>query len=318
MSPPRLQVEPQAPTCTNMSNSNASGKLLYRVAAASAAARRAILAVDGTLKMLVSATDCGWVGCLCSSHFHCNSTSVRECFVQCFCSNYTRPRRCHWHNHDQTHQVSGLSDPNPDRSLWSLAILKLCTTPGDVHLMAQAAARDPTCITAALHTALGARRQLASVTDPERYKELHGKLFIGLAMLHIIILMDEFLQQPLGAALAAAPPATLDALGEWITPPDPSGAEVELEPVRAALTIAACAAVYSPAAAAALARRRSVVRGLVSAVALFSSPSIRHMEDGTTYLIDNSFAMFDAMLRASSADVMLALAAGPRQRQGQR
>ena len=70
--------------------------------------------------------------------------------------------------------------------------------------------------------------------------------------------------------------------------------------------------------AAALARRRSVVRGLVSAVALFSSPSIRHMEDGTTYLIDNSFAMFDAMLRASSADVMLALAAGPRQRQGQR
>jgi len=208
-------------------------------------------------------------------------------------------------------QVSGLSDPNPDRSLVSLTILKQYTTPDDAHLVAQAAARDPTCIPALLHTALGTRHQLASVTDPVGYEWQHGKLFIGRMVLNNIIAndrRDSFVGEALAEALAATPPATLDALGEWITQPGPSGEQVELAAVASALRIAACAAIYSPAAAAALARRRSVVRALVSAVAFVSSPSTRHMEDNITYLIDNSFSMFASMLEASSEGVMHALA----------
>jgi len=178
-----------------------------------------------------------------------------------------------------------------------------------MHQMDQAAARDPTCIPALLHTALGARRQLASVTDPEAYRDLQQKLRYGLSMLGIIIAHPES-WQPLGAALAAAPPATLDALAEWITQPGPSGAEVELVTVDLAFMVAAWAANCSPAAAAALARRRSVVRALVSALGRLISPDNRHVGVGPSLVAERAFAMFYAMLRASYEDVMRALAAG--------
>jgi len=205
-------------------------------------------------------------------------------------------------------QVAGLSDPDPDRALFNREVLWQYSTPDDVYLMVQAAARDPSCVTALLHTALDPRHRLSSTAGLERRKEQHDKVLSGLLIAHNPLSFGGAfaLGDAVGAAIAAAPPAALDTLGEWITQPGPSAAEVEVDTVRVTLRIAACAAIYSPAAAAALARRRSVVRALVSAVAIMACA----VNGYTVDVLDSAFAMFAAMLRASSADLMRALAAG--------
>jgi len=153
-------------------------------------------------------------------------------------------------------------------------------------------------------------RQLAFVTDPEGHRDLRNKVRHGLLLLCVLIVHHET-RQHLAAALAAAPPATLDALGEWITQPGPSEAEVDPKTMSFAVTVAAWAAGRNSAAAAALARRRSVVRALVSAVGRLNSPDNRHdAAVGLPPVVRGAFVMFYAIVSENSEDVMLALAAG--------
>jgi len=234
---------------------------------------------------------------------------VQDCCEQCASIQF------HINNTLTPPQVSGLSDPNPDRSLLSLKILTQYRTRDDMDLEVQAAARDPTCIPALLHTALGARHQLASITDPERSTEQRDKLRCGLLLLQHLLSLYASLRPLVGAAIAAAPPATLDASGEWMTQPGPTQpgpleAEVELNTVWFALRIAYWAASCSLSAAAALARRPSVVRALVTAMAHLSSPDNRHIGVSFPLVVSTGLTMFDAMLKASREDVMRALAAG--------
>jgi len=149
------------------------------------------------------------------------------------------------------------------------------------------------------------------VTDPEQYNKQYANLQQELWLVYDLILHYPPLRPLVGAALAAAPPATLDALGEWITQPVPSAAEVEPKVVLSALSIAACAASCNKAAAAALASRRSVVRALVAAVVIATSPGALEDKDvDISSAIRNASYMLVAMMKASSENVMLALAAG--------
>jgi len=149
------------------------------------------------------------------------------------------------------------------------------------------------------------------VTDSEKY-ELHQAQFrLGHMVLVAIIHSSLSVRQSVGAALAAAPPAALDALCKWFTEAEvSSAAEIEVESVRSALSIPCCA-IYNPGAASALARNRRVVRALVSAMLLVALPENRGVADGKVpYWVANALRMFDHMRRASCEDVMLALAAG--------
>jgi len=189
-------------------------------------------------------------------------------------------------------------------------VLQEYDTREDRRQVIQAAARDLTCIPVLLHSVLGARLRLASVTDPVRHREQWCNLRTGLFILNNLTAVDTSLHPFVGAAVAAAPPDTLDALAEWITQPGPSGANVETSVVPSAWWIAASAAICDPAAAAALARRRSVVRSLVSAVVFLTSPDSREVMVDILRVAIYGLPMFAALFKASSEDVMRALAAG--------
>jgi len=80
--------------------------------------------------------------------------------------------------------------------------------------------------------------------------------------------------------------------------------------VLAALLIAASASTCNPAAAAALARQRRVVRALVSAVLFLTPPDNREALVAISRVAMNGLLMFAAPFKASREDVVRALAAG--------
>jgi len=137
--------------------------------------------------------------------------AVQDYLAQCFCVCSGSHHQHAASTTDPTPQVSGLSDTGAHRAHCSCKVFMQYRTPDGLHLVAQAAVRDPTCIPALVHTALGARHQLASITDPELHEERRDTLRGGLLLLHNLLSLNSSLHPLVGAALAAAPPATRDA-----------------------------------------------------------------------------------------------------------
>jgi len=287
-------------------------EMLLTLGRISAPMRRAVLADDGGLKVMVGAWLWSGSGLFSRAPRNCASFSNRSLCAAPINSTPPNhappPPRCRLLN-PQPPQVSGLSDPepapnpdpdsfaDPDRSAWSLNMLALYDSDEDTLQVAAAAARDPTCIAALLHASLEVQRRLASVTDPERRKQQREKVSAGVLLLHKLMSLEESLRPHVGTAVAAATPAALDALGELIAQPVASAEGANPSTQDAALQIACVAAACNPAAASALARRRSVVRALVAAQ---PPPAV-----------NITLAAFMAMFKAGSRDdVMRALAAG--------